>query len=597
MKISDYAFLSDCQSAALVSRDGSIDWYCVPRFDSPTVLGRLLDPNAGHWRLCPADEYQAERSYVKETLVLKNVYTTDSGSVEVVEALVLDSRSGGDDIGKEVPHLLVRNVRGLEGSVEMEMAFRPRFEYGLTHPHFRKAEKGYIIVGGPVELELSAPVEIELAEGDAVARFSVAAGETAGFSLVFRAGFREEPMPPPDVKKVIEETVAAWESWTAAHDKFEGLYAEAVKRSALVLQGLTFMPSGSLVAAATTSLPEVMGGDANWDYRFTWLRDASMTMRALWVTSCPDKPERFFDWISRASGRFGLEAVQIMYGVEGERDLTEHALSHLSGFAGSKPVRIGNDAWKQKQLDVLGEVLNAAYILRERLGELDDWDRELLIIFADRAASSWQEPDAGIWEARDRERHYTLSKVMCWVALDRAVKLAVLLKADREQRQRWARAREEVRAAVIERAWHPEVGAYTGAFGSDRLDAALLLLPLVEFLPATDMRMRATIMAIEREFCQNGLVRRWQEEKNGFIICSYWLVECLALMGDVERAREIFEQVTALANDLGLMSEMADPDSGELLGNFPQAFSHVGLINAAWRLTMSAGDRDKEKTG
>ncbi len=596
MKINDYAFLSDCQSAALVSRGGSIDWFCVPRFDSPTIFGRLLDADAGHWLVCPRGKFSSRRQYIEGTLVLRNVYTTGSGVVEVVDALALAPTAHGHHIGKDAPHILLRSVRGLSGRVEMEMDFKPRFEYGLTHPHFRRVGGGMVIVGGPTELALTTPLEIDIEGSDAKARFSVAAGEAVGFSLAFRAGFREEQVPAQDVEEALEQTIQAWQSWAGAHETYQGLYAGEVNLSALVLRGLTFQPSGSLVAAATTSLPEVLGGSANWDYRFTWLRDASLTMRALWVASCPDEPQRFFDWISRAGGRVGREAVQIMYGVEGERDLTEHRLDHLAGFAGSRPVRVGNDAWKQKQLDVLGEVLNAAYIMRDHLGELDHWVREMLIVFADRAASGWKEPDAGIWEARDRERHYTFSKVMCWVALDRAVKMAGALKAGKRKVERWSQARGQIRRAILKQAWNNDVGAYTGAFGSDHLDAALLLMPLVDFLPAGDGRMLATIDAIdERLGAAAGLIRRWPEEHNGFVICSYWMAECQALAGRTGRAREIFEQVTSRANDLGLLSEMIDGKTGNLLGNFPQAFSHVGLINAAWRLTQESTGGKKLK--
>lgn len=587
MKISDYAFLSDCQSAALVSRRGSIDWFCAPRFDSPSVFGRLLDRDAGYWLIRPRGRFSSRRQYTADTLVLKTTCSTSGGAVEITDALALEPTFQGHQIGRAAPHMLLRSVRGLDGRVEMEMDLSPRFEYGLTHPHFRYTRGGMIIVGGPAELQLAAPVEIEIGGSDARATFSVAAGETIGFSLGFRAGFWDGQLQTPAVEEALKQTVEAWKSWVGVHEDYEGLYADEVKLSALLLRGLTFQPSGSLVAAATTSLPEIPGGGANWDYRFTWLRDASMTMRALWVASCPDEPQRFFDWISRAGGRVGREAVQIMYGVEGERDLTEHCLDHLSGFGGSSPVRIGNDAWKQKQLDVLGEVLNAAWIMRRRLGSLDHWVREMLTLFADRAASGWREPDAGIWEARDRERHYTFSKVMCWVALDRAVKLAGMLMAGEKQVRRWVRARGQVRRAVLKEAWNDDAGAFTGAFGSDHLDAALLLMPLMEFLPASDERMLATIDAIDSRLgAAGGLIRRWPEEENGFVICSYWMAECQALAGRAGRAREIFEQVTARANDLGLLSEMIDAGSGGLLGNFPQAFSHIGLINAAWRLTQ-----------
>ncbi|MEO7195713.1 MAG: glycoside hydrolase family 15 protein [Pseudonocardiaceae bacterium] len=326
-----------------------------------------------------------------------------------------------------------------------------------------------------------------------------------------------------------------------------------------------------------------LGGEDNYDYRFAWLRDLSLTIRALWVAACPDEPSRLFDWFANAAGHLGDELVQIMYGVEGERDLTEHELEHLSGYHDSRPVRVGNQAWQQQQLDVLGEVLDAAFLLRTELGTLDRPVRDMLVTLANRAADGWAEPDAGMWESRGKPRQYVSSKVMCWVALDRAIQLAPVLGPNADP-TRWALARDEVHAAVLDQAWSSQAGAYAGAFASDDLDASVLLAPIVGFLPATDERMWATIEAIERELGEGGLIRRWPADPSGFLICTYWLIECLALGGATDRATSWFRRATAYANDLGLLSEEADPHSGELLGNFPQTFSHVGLINAAWRL-------------
>jgi len=349
-----------------------------------------------------------------------------------------------------------------------------------------------------------------------------------------------------------------------------------------VLQALTYQPSGAIVAAPTTSLPEIVGGEANWDYRYAWLRDASLTMNALWIAACPHEAARYFDWMSAAVGHRADRQVQIMFGVEGERDLTEHELDHLAGYAGSKPVRIGNQAWGQRQLDVMGEILEAAYIMRR---ELDFSDRTVAFLcnLADRAAADWREPDAGIWEARDGERHYTSSKLMCWVALDRGVKLADRL-GEGAHPQDWATQRDELRAEILEHAYDDSIGAYAGAFGSDRLDASVLLMAIMGFLPADDERMLATIHAIDSELGVDGLVRRWthaSDDEGAFVICSFWLAACLAQAGEVDRAREVFEHIVGHANDLGLLAEEIDPRDGSLLGNFPQAFSHVGLIRAA----------------
>jgi len=420
--------------------------------------------------------------------------------------------------------------------------------------------------------------------GRAEAGFTAREGERLDFRLSFAPSFEGSSTAVRGDDATLEDTIAGWESWVALHGGYDGRHAEAVRRSSLVLQGLTYQPTGAVVAAATTSLPETIGGTLNFDYRFAWLRDLSLTIRSLWIAACPDEAARLFTWMTQAAGHIGDERVQIMYGVEGERDLSEHEVAHLPGFRGSRPVRLGNGAWDQTQLDVLGEVLDAAQQLREQLGELDQPTRDLLVALANRAAGTWRERDAGMWEARDTSRHYLSSKVMCWVALDRAVRLAPLLGDDAPV-QRWAEARDRVRTAVLTKGWSERAGAYTGAFGSDELDASVLLLPVVGFLPADDERMWATIEAIERELGDIGLVRRWPDDQMGFLICTYWLVECLALRGEFARAEAWFARASAFANDLGLLAEEADPDRRELLGNFPQAFSHVGLINAAWRLT------------
>ncbi len=579
--VADYGFLSDCHSAALVDLTGSVDWWCLPRFDSASVLGRLLDDEAGHWSLRPGVDFTSERHYLGDSLVLRTVFHTATGEVSVTDALALARGARGHDVGERSPHVLLRRVEALAGTVEMRSELAPRPEYGRTEPHVSQVAGGVRAQGGPIRLTCSAPVELTVDHGVVRAGFSVAAGETVEFRLRYEPSYG--PSGAPDGDPTLEDTLAAWESWSALHTAYDGPFAEPVRRSALVLQGLTFGPSGAVLAAATTSLPERRGGDLNFDYRFAWLRDLSLTMRALWIAACPDEPARLFDWLSGSAGHVRGELIQIMYGVEGERDLTEHVLDNLSGFGGSTPVRVGNAAWDQKQLDVLGEVLDAAHLLRDHLGELSDPTRQLLVALADRAASSWEEPDAGMWEARDRQRHYVSSKVMCWVALDRAVEMAEELRAGARV-ETWVAARDAVRAAVLERGWSEEAGAYTGAFDSDQLDASVLLLPLVGFLPATDVRMRSTIDAVEQRLTSNGLVHRWDGDPSGFLICSYWLVECLALAGEHERAEAWFHTTTGRANDLGLLSEVVDGATGELLGNYPQAFSHVGLINAAWRL-------------
>ncbi len=580
MEIRDYGFLSDCQASALVSRDGSLDWLCMPRFDSPSLFGRLLDPDAGHWSIRPSAPFEATRSYVGDSLVLQTIFQTDAGRVALTDGLLFEQGSRDHEIGYRVPHVLVRQVEGIEGRAAMRLEFRPRFEYALVIPRIDSTEFGATAVAGPATLDLDTSVPLQISEASASADFEVAAGQQLEFRLRYRPTFEHAP---DAAGGSLDDTVAGWESWLRMHSGYDGPYAEAVRRSALILQGLTYRPSGGIVAAATSSLPEIIGEGANWDYRFVWLRDLSLVLRALWVAACPDEVREFFRLISVAIGDVDDRGVPIVFRVDGSRDLSEHELPDLAGFAGSTPVRVGNDAWRQRQLDVLGEVVDAAHQLRDQLGDFPPALRDLLRGFADRAAATWQEPDAGMWEARDRERHYVSSKVMRWVALDRAIQLAPRIgEADVG---RWSKARDALRADILERGWNERIGAFTGAYDSDELDASVLLMPLVEFLPADDPRMARTIRAVERELGEGAMVHRWRGDPNGFVICGYWLVECLAMLGETDAAHRRFDALTALANDLGILSEMADPRTNQALGNVPQAFSHIGLINAAYRFS------------
>ncbi len=584
VRIEDYAFLSDCRSAALVGIDGAVDWLCFPRFDSPSVFGRLLDPDAGTWTLSPSEPTRTTRRYLPDSLVLSTEHATSAGTVEVLDALLFEHGAREHDIGMRVPHTLAREVRGITGRVEMETVIEPRLEYGLTRPRIEAVEGGLRARGGPVVLDVRADVTLEPGPDRASARFTVSEGERVTLGLTFSDAYGGSAAPSPASEASLADTVEGWRSWVEMHARYEGPFADQVLRSALVLQGLTYQPSGSLVAAATTSLPERVGGEWNWDYRYTWLRDASLTLNARWVATCPHEPWRFFHWIEDAGLRTEHGALQIMYDVRGRADLTEHTLPHLRGFRDSRPVRVGNDAWTQSQHDVAGEVLDAAYLLRDQLGELAESTRSMLVRLADEAASTWREPDAGMWESRDIPRHYVSSKVMSWVALDRAVRMADMLDAS-VRVDAWSRERDAIRDTVLREGWSEEAGAYGGALGSDHLDASVLLMPLVGFLPADDERMLATIRAVDERLGEGGLVRRWAAEPNAFLICSYWLIQCLALAGDRQRAEEYFERVTGHANDLGLLAEMVDLSTGDLLGNVPQAFSHVGLINAAWTLS------------
>lgn len=587
MDIADYGLLSDSNTAALVSRDGSIDWYCPARFDAPSVFARLLDPEAGHWSVRPTADAETERGYVGDTLVLRTRFRTSTGTVEVLDALALRPGSRGHDIGLDVPHVLVRLLRGLHGTVTVTSDLRARFDYGLSRPTVRKTGDCVVFRRGDASLSLRADVPLEVGPGLASATFEVSSGDEIGFTLAHHRTFHDEVPDDDGARELLTATLDGWESWMDLHGGYDGRHVDEVRRSALVLQGLTYQPSGSVVAAPTAGLPEKLGGDDNYDYRFVWLRDLSLTLRAQWIAACPDEPSRFFGWLTAAIGVLDGDAPQILYGVEGERIITEQELDHLAGFAGSRPVRIGNAAWQQRQLDVMGEVLNATHLLRDELGAFDEPTRRLLLELVEHAAERWQQPDAGMWEARDRQRHYVTSKVLCWVALDRAIRLADRLDAD-DRVGRWRRVREDIHDTVLAEGWSEQAGAYTGAFGSDRLDASVLVMPIVGFLPATDRRMRATIDRIEAELGTDGTVRRWDDDPGGFLLTAFWLVECLALAGESQRAEAWFDRAVAHANDLGLMSEEVDPTSGRLTGNFPQAFSHVGLVNAAWRLTEKA---------
>jgi len=582
MRIDDLALLSDCRTAALEDRDGTILWYSPGRFDGASVFGRVLDDEAGHWTIRPRAEAAAERRYLDDGPILETTFRTDAGEVTLTDALALRPDLRGHEIdGGDVTHL-VRHAVCTRGEVELEVALAARPEYGLVRPHLVETAEGWDIIGGPSALQLVTSIPHRAASDRLTSTVRLTAGDTA--SWVLASG----PHDGRSAEEALADTREGWRSWASAHDALPGPHGKQMRRSAMVLQALTYAPSGVVVAAPTTSLPERIGQEWNWDYRYAWLRDLSFVVRALWVAACPDEPQRYFDWITKVLGQLDGEHVQIMFGVGGERDLTEHSLDHLRGFRDSQPVRIGNDAWQQTQLDVLGEVLDSAHLMRDYLPErITGPLRETLVGLADMAAEKWQEPDFGMWEARDRARHYLSSKVMCWVALDRAVLLAERLDAVAHVAT-WTAARDAVQKAVLEKGWNADVRAFTGAFDSDQLDASVLLMPLVGIIPGDDDRMRATVERIEERLATDLGVQRWADEGSGFLLCGFWLAECLALMGEQERAEERFNATAACANDLGLMAEEVSLETGEPLGNFPQALSHVGLINAAWRLSKTS---------
>jgi GH15 family glucan-1,4-alpha-glucosidase len=600
--IADYGLLSDCNSAALVGRDGSIDWLCLPRFDSPAVFARILDPDAGHWSIRPAGEFTTERRYAEGSLVLETTFTTEKGVVRLRDALVFAEGQRGHGLGVDSSHELSRSVEGVSGTVELVMELAPRPEYGLVRPLFRQTEGGGRTYGGPNQIVVSAGVPVSVADSTMSASFSVSEGETVGFSIRWvSAEARQAPVPtaPESVGARIDDTVEAWRSWEAEHSIYDGPHRDLVRLSSRVLQGLTYRPTGAIVAAPTTSLPETVGGERNWDYRYAWIRDASLTLQALYIGSCPDEAGDFISFMtSSAGGGAGdMHSLQIMYGIAGEHDLTERELPHLRGWRDSSPVRIGNGAWGQRQLDVYGELLDALHLYHAQLGELHPEIQQFVAELADAAARGWTEKDSGMWEMRGEPRHHLSSKVLCWTALDRAVKLAPHL-GEYAKAEEWAAERDRIRDAVLGRGWSEAKQAYAQSFDSDELDAAALLMPLVGFLPATDARMRSTIEAIARELTQDGLVLRYLNdeglnadgltgEEGTFVICSFWLVSCLAKAGEIERSETLFGQLAGYANDLGLLAEEIDAEHGELLGNFPQAFSHIGLITAAWEIDQA----------
>src|SRR3954469_24832744 len=591
--IADYGMLADCASAALVSRAGSIDWLCLPRYDSPAIFARLLDPAAGHWSIRPAGEFTTERRYLPGTLVIETTFTTPAGTVRLTDALAFAQGQRGHDIGLEAPHELLRRVEGVEGRVEMVMELAPRPEYGLVKPLFRQTEGGGRTFGGPNQVAVRAGVPVSVDGADMRAAFMVDAGEESAFSLTWAAVEDAAPAacPPELVAARIADTAEAWRSWEAEHDIYDGPHKELVRFSSRVLKGLTYRPTGAIVAAATTSLPETVGGERNWDYRFSWIRDSSLTLEALYIGTCSDEAENFVSFMTSAAGGRTQHSLQIMYGIGGEHDLSERELDHLRGWRDSRPVRVGNGAWDQTQLDVYGELLDAIYLYRESLGDLHMEIQRFVRDLADTAAARWNERDAGMWEMRGSHQHHLSSKMFCWVALDRAVKLAPKLGSYAKPDE-WAGERDRIRDAILERGWSSKRQAYAQAFDSDELDAAALLMPIVGFLPSTDPRMRSTIEAIARSLTQDGLVLRYRNqeglnadgltgEEGTFALCSFWLVSCLARAGELERAEALFEQLTGYASDLGLLAEEVETANGELLGNYPQAFSHIGLIVAA----------------
>jgi GH15 family glucan-1,4-alpha-glucosidase len=580
--IEDYALIGDTRTGALVSRAGSIDWLCLPRFDSGACFAALLgDGRNGRWSIAPARPAgPARRAYRDGTLILETELASEHGLARLTDFM---------PPGEDIPNL-VRIVEGVRGEVAMRMELVVRFDYGRSVPWVRTVDGVLRAVAGPDALSLHTPVATRGEELTTVADFTVRAGERVPFVLSWHPSHLSPP-PAIDARAALAEAERWWRAWSDCC-AYDGPWREAVIRSLVTLKALTYTPTGGIVAAATTSLPEHLGGTRNWDYRYCWLRDATFTLYALHLGGHRDEAQAWRDWLLRAVAGSPSQ-LQVMYGVAGERRLPELELDWLAGYEGSRPVRIGNAAVDQFQLDVHGEVMDALHQAR-RAGLPADGDawgvQRALLEFLEGA---WTSPDEGIWEVRGPRQHFTHSKVMAWVGFDRAVK-AVERHGLEGPVERWRRLRDTIHAEVCARAWDPARGSFVQAYGSKRLDAALLMMPLVGFLPPTDPRVAGTVAAIERELVRDGLVARYLTDdgidglppgEGAFFLCSFWLVDNLALLGRTAEARALYQRLLAMRNDVGLLSEEVDPASGRLLGNFPQAFSHVGLINSALNLT------------
>jgi GH15 family glucan-1,4-alpha-glucosidase len=589
LALEDYALIGDNETAALVGRDGSIDWFCVPRFDSGACFAALLGtPEHGRWLLAPAGEVrQARRAYRDATLVLETEFETADGVVRLVDCMTPRRRNP----------TIIRLVEGVRGRVPMRMELVIRFDYGSTVPWVRRRPDGTLAaIAGPDALSLDTPAAHHGRGLTTIAEFDVAEGERLPFRLTWHPS--NEPAPEPlNPVAAVRETEARWREW-CVRCRYDGEWRDAVVRSLLTLKALAYQPTGGIIAAPTTSLPERIGGVRNWDYRYCWLRDATFSLYALMLAGYVDEAIAWRDWLLRAVAGKPSD-LQIVYGPAGERRLLEWTVDWLPGYAGSRPVRIGNAAVSQLQLDVWGEVMDAMHTTR-RMGIAsapEAWDLQVALL--EFLESAWRLPDDGIWEVRGPRRHFTHSKVMAWVAFDRAVK-AVHRFGCEGPVDRWRAVRRDIHEEVCREGYDPALGAFVQSYGSHELDASLLMMPLVGFLPATDPRVRGTIEAIERDLVVDGLVRRYAHDGAGtvdglppgegaFLPCSFWLADDLVLLGRRADARRLFTRLLALRNDVGLLSEEYDPVARRLVGNFPQAFTHVALVNTACNLSHPRG--------
>jgi GH15 family glucan-1,4-alpha-glucosidase len=590
MLLEDYGLIGDMQAAALVGRDGAVDWLCLPRFDSASCFSALLgDERHGRWLVAPAGAVRAtSRRYRPGTLVLETDFETADGAVRVID--FMPRRGQG-------PPRLMRIVEGVRGRVPMRMELALRPDYGSISPWVERTPDGVIATAGPDAFRLSTPLPLQVDDGSVRAEFVAVEGARERLTLTWHLSYEETPLVE-DADSALARTEAWWREWSG-RCRYEGAYRDEVLTSLMVLKAMTSETTGAVIAAPTTSLPEDIGGVRNWDYRYCWLRDSVLALEALLAAGYTEEALAFRDFLLRV-GTGDPTTIQIMYGIGGERRLTEFELPELPGYEDSKPVRIGNAASEQFQLDVYGEVAGVMFVGTEVVGRIEKrlWPRWRAIV--EHAETIWRKPDDGIWEARGPQRHYTYSKVMAWVVFDRAVRIAERYELEAPV-DRWKQTRDEIHAEVCERGYDAERRAFTQYYGSKELDASVLNIPLVGFLPGNDERVTGTIDAVWRELGRDGFVSRYSTaetddglpgDEGQFLACSFWLVSALALNGRVEEARALFERLVGLANDLGLLAEEYDVGRGRQVGNFPQAFSHLTLIVAAREISAAEVDAE-----
>lgn len=589
-KIEDYALIGDCETAALVDRNGSIDWLCLPNFASEACFAALLgtDEN-GSWKIHPTTgPCKTTRRYREHTLILETTFEHQAGSFRIIDFMPIRERFSD----------VVRIVEGIEGEVPVCMELRLRFDYGRTVPWVTRIEDGVRAVAGPNLVLVHASIPLHGEDHTTAAEFAIRKGERVWFTLTHGTSYRDDP-PRIDAEQALKDAEDFWVPWSRQLT-YSGKYGHAVERSLIALKAMTYRPTGGVVAAMTTSLPEHIGGVRNWDYRYCWLRDTTFTLLALTNGGFYEEAAAWQDWLLRALAG-SPDQIQIMYGLRGERQLVEWEVDWLPGYENSRPVRIGNAASGQVQLDIYGEMLDCFYHAQKSMNSHGETDFRVLVLLLKHLETIWQEPDEGIWETRGGPQQFTYSKVMAWVAFDRAVKLAEKLgyKAPLDH---WRKLRDTIHAEVCKKAYNQDRGCFVQAYGTDQLDASLLLIPQVGFLPGSDPRVKATVEAIERELMPNGFVLRYDTTKVSdglppgegvFIACSFWMVSSLKAIGRTDDARKLFERLLTLRNDVGLLSEEYDPQSKRLVGNFPQAFSHIALVNAAFDLDENKGGLER----